>query len=106
MARLGRPRGVLLLGLAERWLAVEGRVRFALRGDRYKFIYYHGVWDLEELYDIRADPEERTNLAEAMPELAAEMRGRLFDRLAEDDAMRVPLRRGNWNADERLLLPD
>ena len=76
---------------------------FALRGDRYKFVYYHGVWDAEELYDIAADPEERTNLAEAMPELAAEMRARLFDRLAADDAMRVPMRRGNWKAGERLV---
>ena len=76
---------------------------FALRGDQYKFIYYHGVWDTEELYDIAADPEERTNLVEAMPQLAAEMRARLFDRLSADDAMRVPMRRGNWNADERLV---
>ena len=76
---------------------------FALRGDRYKFVYYHGVWDTEELYDIVADPEERTNLVEAMPEVAAQMRARLFDRLQADDAMRVPLRRGNWKAGERLL---
>ena len=76
---------------------------FALRGDRYKFVYYHGVWDTEELYDLQADPEERTNLAEAQPQLAAEMRARLFDRLSEDDAMRVPMRRGNWKAGERLL---
>ncbi|MEM6288703.1 MAG: sulfatase [Bacteroidota bacterium] len=76
---------------------------FALRGARYKFVYYHGVWDTEELYDIVADPEETTNLAPAMPELAAEMRERLFDRLEEDGAMRVPMRRGNWNADDRLL---
>ena len=76
---------------------------FALRGDQYKFIYYHGVWDTEELYDIAADPEERTNLVDAMPQLAAEMRARLFDRLGADDAMRVPMRRGNWNAGERLL---
>ncbi len=76
---------------------------FALRGDQYKFIYYHGVWDTEELYDIVADPEERTNLVEAMPDLAAEMRRRLFDRLAADDALRVPMRRGTWKAGERLL---
>ncbi|WP_420456683.1 sulfatase [Rubrivirga sp.] len=76
---------------------------FALRGDQYKFIYYHGVWDTEELYDIAADPEERTNLVEALPQVAADMRSRLFDRLSEDDAMRVPMRRGNWNAGERLV---
>ncbi|NIY12843.1 MAG: DUF4976 domain-containing protein, partial [Gemmatimonadetes bacterium] len=26
---------------------------FALRGDRYKYIFYHGVWDINELYDLR-----------------------------------------------------
>lgn len=35
---------------------------FALRGDRYKYIQYHGVWDTEELYDLKADPREMTNL--------------------------------------------
>jgi arylsulfatase A-like enzyme len=35
---------------------------FALRGDRYKYIQYHGVWDTEELYDLEADPREMRNL--------------------------------------------
>ncbi len=78
---------------------------FALRGDRYKFIYYHGVWDTEELYDLSMDPEERVNLiaVPSLQETVSAMRSRLFDRLSEDDAMRVPMRRGNWNADDRLL---
>ncbi len=78
---------------------------FALRGDRYKFIYYHGVWDTEELYDLATDPQERVNLVEvpALRDTVNAMRSRLFDRLADDDALRVPMRRGNWNADERLL---
>ncbi|MDX1531230.1 MAG: sulfatase, partial [Rhodothermales bacterium] len=76
---------------------------FALRGDRYKFIYYHGVWDTEELYDIQNDPEERVNLIAALPEVANEMRKALFDTLDAEDALFVPMRRGNWNADERLL---
>ena len=78
---------------------------FALRGDQYKFIYYHGVWDTEELYDLETDPKERVNLI-AVPglrDVVNDMRSRLFDRLAADDAMRVPMRRGNWNAGERLL---
>lgn len=78
---------------------------FALRGDRYKFIYYHGVWDTEELYDLTTDPTEQHNLVAvpALRDTVNAMRGRLFDRLAADDAMRVPMRRGNWKAGERLL---
>ncbi len=78
---------------------------FALRGDRYKYIYYHGLWDTAELYDLETDPREQHNLIDvpAMKPVADAMRDRLFDRLAADDAMRVPIRRGNWQADERLL---
>lgn len=35
---------------------------FALRGDRYKYIQYHGIWDTEELYDLKTDPKEMRNL--------------------------------------------
>jgi N-acetylglucosamine-6-sulfatase len=76
---------------------------FALRGDRYKYIYYHGVWDLQELYDLEVDPQERHNLI-AVPEhrdRVERMRNRLFDRLEAAGAMRVPMRRGNWQAAER-----
>jgi N-acetylglucosamine-6-sulfatase len=77
---------------------------FALRGDRYKYIYYHGVWDLQELYDLELDPQERFNLIRVPEhrERATEMRNRLFDRLEAANAMHVPLRRGNWQAAERL----
>ncbi len=78
---------------------------FALRGDKYKFIYYHGVWDTEELYDLENDPKEQVNLV-AVPglrDIVNDMRKQLFDRLEAEDAMRVPMRRGNWKAGERLL---
>ena len=29
----------------------------------YKYIRYYGVWDIEELYDLNADPKEMHNLA-------------------------------------------
>jgi N-acetylglucosamine-6-sulfatase len=77
---------------------------FALRGDRYKYIYYHGVWDINELYDLRTDPLERHNLISvpAFQDTANALRDRLFDRLEATDGMRIPLRRGTWQAAERL----
>ena len=77
---------------------------FALRGDRYKYIFYHGLWDINELYDLRTDPLEQHNLVfvPAFQDTVAAMRDRLFDRLEETDGMRVPVRRGTWQAAERL----
>ena len=75
----------------------------ALRNDRYKFIYYPGVWDIQELYDLQNDPQERRNLIEA-PEHKARvesMRSRLWDILESTGGMTVPLRRGSFQAIER-----
>lgn len=35
---------------------------FAIRRGDYKYIQYHGVWDIEELYNVTDDPEEQKNL--------------------------------------------
>jgi N-acetylglucosamine-6-sulfatase len=77
----------------------------ALRGERFKYIYYHGIWDQNELYDLKADPEERHNLINvpAFQQVVKDMNRRLFDRLEADGALQIPLRRGSWQADERLL---
>jgi arylsulfatase A-like enzyme len=75
----------------------------ALRDDRFKFIYYPGVWDLQELYDLQSDPKERRNLI-AAPEHKGRveaMRSRIWDILEAAGAMRVPLRRGSFQAGER-----
>jgi N-acetylglucosamine-6-sulfatase len=78
---------------------------FALRGERFKYIYYHGVWDDQELFDLATDPHERFNLI-ALPayrETVEEMKDRMWEMLEETDGMRIPLRRGDWQACERLL---
>ena len=77
---------------------------FALRDERYKYVYYHGVWDRPELFDLQRDPEERRNLAADSTQAArvTRMRERLFARLAETGGMQIPLRRPTgWRAAER-----
>ena len=33
-----------------------------VRGDRYKLMRFHGIWDAYELYDLETDPDEMNNL--------------------------------------------
>lgn len=53
---------------------------FALRTDNFKLIQYHGVWDLEELYDMKNDPKEMINLIDDPKYLAVKvaLRKKLF----------------------------
>jgi N-acetylglucosamine-6-sulfatase len=67
----------------------------ALRGDRFKYIHYYGLWDTDELYDMHNDPDEMKNLIDD-PQYNAvvdEMNKRLFDILEETGGMQIPLRR-------------
>jgi N-acetylglucosamine-6-sulfatase len=66
---------------------------FSLRGDRYKYTTYYGLWDTDELYDIQADPTESDNLI-ASPDhqqIARQMEDELYARLAEVGGMEIPL---------------
>lgn len=65
----------------------------ALRTDRYKFIRCHGVWDIDELYDLREDPLESNNLifSPAHQEIAADLRKRLWATLRETNGLSMPL---------------
>ena len=76
---------------------------FALRGERFKYITYHGIWDIQELYDLQADPQERFNLifTPQYQDTANAMRDRLWNALERTDGMQVPVRRGTWQAAER-----
>ncbi len=67
---------------------------FALRGDRYKFVRAHGVWDSDELYDLRDDPGETRNLIydPASKAIADRLRAALFAELDRTGGMQIPLR--------------
>jgi N-acetylglucosamine-6-sulfatase len=65
----------------------------AIRGDRYKYIHYNGIWDTDELYDLQADPLETENLirSKAHQSIVKEMNKELFDQLEESKGMYIPL---------------
>lgn len=67
---------------------------FSLRTDRYKFVYHHGIWDIDALYDLDTDPHERHNLISvpAFAELADQMRNQLFRELEASGALEIPVR--------------
>ena len=72
---------------------------FSLRGDRYKFTTYYGLYDTDELFDIRADPMEQKNLIHdpAFAEIHNQMQDELYQRMADLGGMDIPMnpRMGN-----------
>jgi len=68
---------------------------FAIRTDRYKYIFYHGVWDYDGFYDLQTDPHERHNLINvpAYREQIEAMKKQLFDELEVGCKLDIPVRR-------------
>ena len=66
-----------------------------MRTDRYKFIRYYGIWDINELYDLQEDPMEMHNLIRdpAYSDISKQLRSDIFDWLEETDGMYIPLKR-------------
>jgi N-acetylglucosamine-6-sulfatase len=67
----------------------------ALRGDRYKYIHYYGIWDTDELYDLQEDPLESNNLISSPKHQAVvkQMNKQMFDIMESTGAMYIPLYR-------------
>ena len=67
----------------------------ALREERFKFIRYYGIWDIDELYDLEQDPAEMQNLIfhpeHQETETAKRMRKELFARMEQTGGMQIPL---------------
>lgn len=66
---------------------------FSLRGDQYKYTTYYGLWDSDELFDIKADPTEQNNLIHdpAFGATAQQMQDRLYAMMDELGGMEIPL---------------
>lgn len=60
---------------------------FAIQRGPLKYIQYHGIWDIEELYDVDSDPLEIQNLIDDPEyyEERQELREALYQHLESDD---------------------
>ena len=79
---------------------------FAIRTDRYKYVYYHGVWDQNGFYDLQTDPHERHNLIQvpAYKEQIVQLRNQMFKELKTSGGLTVPIRppKGDQFYDRKL----
>jgi arylsulfatase A-like enzyme len=68
---------------------------FAVRDQRFKYIYNHGVWDINELYDLHNDPYEINNLIRDTGYRAQGLllKNKLFKWLKETNGLRIPLKK-------------
>lgn len=73
------------------WTFPQTPTTFAIEHGRMKYIQYHGVWDLEELYDLSKDPGEMANLIDDPAYLHAkiDLRRRLHAELSNDKGEHV-----------------
>ena len=68
---------------------------FGIREGQYKFIFYPGIWDIDEFFDLTLDPEEKKNLIRvpAYQAMIKNMRAEMYDWLEQTGGMQIPLKR-------------
>lgn len=66
---------------------------FAIRTERYKYVYTHGLWDKDGFYDLATDPVERFNLIHvpAYQEQIHLLQRQLFAELDASGALNIPV---------------
>ena len=68
---------------------------FGVRTDRYKYIFNHGMWGINELYDLQSDPHEVYNLIRdpGHRELSQSLRNEMWKWLDSTGGSQIPLKR-------------
>lgn len=68
---------------------------FGVRTDRYKYIFNHGMWGINELYDLQSDPHEVYNLIRDPQhrELSRNLRNEMWTWLDSTGGSQIPLKR-------------
>jgi N-acetylglucosamine-6-sulfatase len=68
---------------------------FAVRSNRYKYIYYQGTWDINELFDLQADPFEMNNLIRdsSFRKIGLALKDELFNWLQQTNGLQIPLKK-------------
>jgi N-acetylglucosamine-6-sulfatase len=81
----------------------QSPTQFALRGDRFKYITYYGLWDVDELYDLKTDPGESNNLINNADykSVATEMENRLYAMLGDTGGMDIPMNQPRGNSQNK-----
>jgi N-acetylglucosamine-6-sulfatase len=66
----------------------------AIRTEQYKYVYYHGVWDIDSFHDLAHDPAERHNLIDvpSYQEKIRSLRETMFADFAARGGLNTPLR--------------
>ena len=77
---------------------------FAVRSDRYKYIFYNGVWDINEVFDLQNDPYEMNNLIRdtAYRKIGLQLKDELFNWLKETNGLQIPLKKTINNRNDNL----
>ncbi len=81
----------------------QSPTQFALRGDRFKYITYYGLWDVDELYDLKTDPGETNNLINNpdYKTVAKDLENRLYSMLGDAGGMDIPMNQPRGNSQNK-----